>query len=119
VSARSVSDVIGDPRTYFSRKVYCSTGGVSSPGQRPSGEVDLFGNAGRNILTDAVRQALIYRKAKTSGWRKKTRLQFRVESFNVFNTPNYRASIFQLDNVLNIGRAGISRRLKDASFSSR
>jgi hypothetical protein len=36
-----------------------------------------------------------------------TRLQFRVESFNVFNTPNYQVPIFQLDNA-NVGRVNIT-----------
>jgi Carboxypeptidase regulatory-like domain/TonB dependent receptor len=99
-------DVIGDPYANIPAGLEFNPAAFRRP-TATDGEVDLFGNAGRNILTGPKFRTFDLSLLKNVRLAEKTRLQFRVESFNVFNTPNYQVPIFQLDNA-NVGRVNIT-----------
>ncbi len=99
-------DVIGDPYANIPEGLLFNPAAFRRP-TATGGEVDLFGNAGRNILTGPPFRSVDLSVLKNFRLAEKTRLQFRVESFNVFNTPNYQVPIFQLDNA-NVGRVNIT-----------
>jgi hypothetical protein len=99
-------DVIGDPYANIPEGLEFNPAAFRRP-TATGGEVDLFGNAGRNILTGPKFRSVDLSLLKNFRLAERTRLQFRVESFNIFNTPNYQVPIFQLDNA-NAGRVNIT-----------
>nr|MDQ3040928.1 hypothetical protein [Acidobacteriota bacterium] len=99
-------DVVGDPYANIPAGLLFNPAAFRRP-TATGGEVDLFGNAGRNILTGPSFRSVDLSVLKNIRLAERTRLQFRVESFNVFNTPNYQVPIFQLDNA-NVGRVNIT-----------
>jgi hypothetical protein len=99
-------DVVGDPYANIPEGLLFNPAAFRRP-TATGGEVDLFGNAGRNILTGPSFRSVDLSVLKNFRLKETTRLQFRVESFNVFNTPNYQVPIFQLDNA-NAGRVNIT-----------
>ena len=99
-------DVIGDPYENIPEGLLFNPSAFRRP-TATGGEVDQFGNAGRNILIGPSFRTVDMSLLKNVRLREKTRLQFRVESFNLFNTPNYQVPVFQLDNS-NAGRVNIT-----------
>lgn len=99
-------DLIGDPYENIPEGLEFNPAAFRRP-TATNGEVDLFGNAGRNILIGPPFRSVDMSLLKNFRLAENTRLQFRVETFNVFNTPNYQVPIFQLDNV-NVGRVNIT-----------
>jgi hypothetical protein len=99
-------DVVGDPYANIPEGLLFNPAAFRRP-TATGGEVDLFGNAGRNILTGPSFRSVDLLVLKNFRLAERTRLQFRVESFNVFNTPNFQVPIFQLDNA-NVGRVNIT-----------
>jgi hypothetical protein len=95
-------DVIGDPYANIPDGLLFNPAAFRRP-TATGGEVDLFGNAGRNILTGPKFRSVDLSLLKNVRLREKTRLQFRLETFNVFNTPNFQVPAFQLDTA-NVGR---------------
>ena len=95
-------DVIGDPYANIPEGLLFNPAAFRRP-TATGGEVDLFGNAGRNILIGPKFRTVDLSLLKNVRLREKTRLQFRVETFNLFNTPNYQVPVFRLDNS-NVGR---------------
>ncbi|MDQ3323282.1 MAG: TonB-dependent receptor, partial [Acidobacteriota bacterium] len=95
-------DIIGDPYANIPEGLLFNPAAFRRP-TATGGEVDLFGNAGRNILIGPNFRTVDLSLLKNVRLREKTRLQFRVETFNLFNTPNYQVPVFQLDNA-NVGR---------------
>jgi hypothetical protein len=106
-------DVIGDPYAnipeglLFNPAAFRRPRTVDPATNTPTGDTDLLGNAGRNILTGPNFRSVDLSVLKNFRLNETTRVQFRVESFNVFNTPNYQVPVFQLDNV-NAGRVNIT-----------
>ncbi len=99
-------DVIGDPYQNIPEGLLFNPLAFRRP-TATNGEVDQFGNAGRNILTGPSFKTVDLSVLKNVRLRENTRLQFRVESFNLFNRPNYQIPVFQLDNS-NAGRVNIT-----------
>jgi hypothetical protein len=90
-------DVVGDPYANIPEGLLFNPAAFRRP-TATGGEVDLFGNAGRNILIGPAFRTVDLSLLKNVRLRENTRLQFRVETFNLFNTPNYQVPVFQLDN---------------------
>jgi hypothetical protein len=95
-------DVVGDPYADIPEGLLFNPAAFRRP-TATNGEVDLFGNAGRNILIGPPFRSVDLSLLKNFRINETTRVQFRVESFNVFNTPNYQVPVFQLDTS-NVGR---------------
>jgi glutaredoxin len=94
--------VVGDPYANIPEGLLFNPAAFRRP-TATGGEVDLFGNAGRNILIGPKFRTVDLSLLKKVRLREKIRLQFRVETFNLFNTPNYQVPVFRLDNS-NVGR---------------
>ena len=99
-------DVVGDPYSNIPPGLLFNPAAFARP-TATGGEVDLFGNAGRNILIGPAFRSVDLSVLKNFRLAENTRLQFRVETFNVFNTPNFQIPVFQLDNA-NVGRVNIT-----------
>lgn len=95
-------DLIGDPYENIPDGLLFNPAAFRRP-TATNGEVDLFGNAGRNILIGPAFRSVDMSLLKNVRLAEKTKLQFRVEAFNVFNTPNYQVPVFFLD-ASNVGR---------------
>jgi hypothetical protein len=95
-------DVIGDPYANIPAGLLFNPAAFRRP-TATGGETDLFGNGGRNILTGPSFKSVDMSLIKNFRLAEKTRLQFRVESFNVFNHPNFQVPVFQLD-ASNVGQ---------------
>ena len=95
-------DVVGNPYENIPAGLYFNPAAFRRP-TATGGEVDLFGNAGRNILIGPRFRSIDMSLLKNFRLRENVRLQFRVEAFNIFNTPNYQVPVFQLDTS-NVGR---------------
>ena len=78
---------------------------------------DLYGNAGRNILTGPGYQNVDLAVTRTFTATSDVRLQFRAEAFNLLNRANYDVPVFLLD-ASNVGQAtatqGDARQLQFA-----
>ena len=95
-------DIVGDPYANIPEGLLFNPAAFRRP-TATGGEVDLFGNAGRNILIGPNFRTVDLSLLKNVRLRENTRLQFRVETFNLFNTPNYQVPVFLLDNS-SVGR---------------
>ena len=95
-------DVVGDPYANIPAGLQFNPAAFRRP-TATGGEVDLFGNAGRNILTGPSFKSVDMSLIKNFKLAEKTRLQFRIESFNVLNRPNFQLPVFQLDTA-NVGQ---------------
>lgn len=96
-------DVIGDPYENIPEGYFFNPAAFRRP-TATGGEVDLFGNAGRNILIGPKFRSVDLSLIKNIRLAENTRVQLRAESFNVFNTPNYQLPGFLLDNAQTVGR---------------
>lgn len=70
-------------------------------------DANLFGNAGRNILTGPGFASVDLSLHKSFRLREGWRLQFRAESFNGFNHPNFQVPVFLLDRS-DVGRVTLT-----------
>ena len=95
-------DVVGNPYENIPEGLYFNPAAFRRP-TATNGETDLQGNAGRNILIGPKFRSVDLSLLKNFRLAENTRLQFRVETFNVFNTPNFQVPVFQLD-LSNVGR---------------
>ena len=95
-------DVIGDPYANIPAGLLFNPAAFRRP-TATNGETDLFGNAGRNILTGPSFKSVDVSLIKNIRLAEKTRLQLRAEAFNVFNRPNFQVPVFQLD-ASNVGQ---------------
>jgi len=95
-------DVVGDPYANIPAGLLFNPTAFRRP-TATNGETDLFGNAGRNILTGPSFKSVDLSLIKNFRLAEKTRLQFRAEAFNVFNRPNFQIPVFQLD-ASNVGQ---------------
>ncbi|MBC7798691.1 MAG: TonB-dependent receptor, partial [Pyrinomonadaceae bacterium] len=93
-------DLIGDPYQNIPEGFLFNPFAFAVPNIRDG---DLYGNAGRNILTGPSYNRTDLSLFKVLRFGEKTRLQLRWEVFNVFNNPNYRLPTFLLpDNITEI-----------------
>ena len=95
-------DLIGDPYQNIPAGLLFNPAAFKRP-TATGGEVDLFGNAGRNILIGPSFKSVDLSLIKNFRLTEKAQVQFRAESFNVFNHPNFQVPVFQLD-ASNVGR---------------
>ena len=95
-------DLIGDPYANIPNGLLFNPAAFRRP-TATAGETDLFGNAGRNILTGPSFKSVDVSLIKNIRLAEKTRLQLRAEAFNVFNRPNFQVPVFQLD-ASNVGQ---------------
>lgn len=98
-------DVIGDPYENIPDGLLYNPAAFRRPRTvdpvtfRATGDTDLLGNAGRNILIGPSFQSVDLSLLKNFRLAENTRLQFRVEAFNVFNHPNFQVPVFFLDSA--------------------
>lgn len=100
-SARDVSeqrpDIVGDPFANVPAGLYFNPAAFARPVATPQ-DPTLFGNAGRNILIGPNFKSVDLSLMKSFRLSEGLRLQFRAESFNAFNHPNFQVPVFQIDN---------------------
>lgn len=89
-------DVIGDPYENIPEGLLFNPAAFRRP-TATAGDNDLYGNAGRNILTGPSFRSVDMSLIKNFRVAEKTRVQFRAEVFNVFNTPNFQVPAFFVD----------------------
>ncbi len=102
-------DIIGDPYENVPAGLAFNPAAFRRPRIRDengvlTGDTDQLGNGGRNILIGPSFKSVDLSVLKNVRLNETTRLQFRVESFNLFNTPNYQVPGFLLDNSQTVGR---------------
>jgi hypothetical protein len=95
-------DLVGDPYASIPAGLYFNPGAFAKP-VATAAAPDLYGNAGRNILTAPAFKNLDLSLTKMLALARGTRLQLRAEAFNVLNHPNFQVPQFLLDNS-NVGR---------------
>lgn len=97
-------DVIGDPYANIPDGLLFNPAAFRKPtATLENGLTDSFGNGGRNILTGPAFRTVDASLIKNFRLTERARLQFRAESFNLFNTPNFQVPVFQLD-AANVGQ---------------
>ena len=102
-------DVIGDPYANIPEGLAFNPAAFRRPRIRDengvlTGDTELLGNAGRNILIGPNFRTVDLSLLKNIRLAERTRLQLRVESFNLFNTPNFQVPGFLLDNTQTVGQ---------------
>ncbi|MDQ3181742.1 MAG: hypothetical protein M3Q33_14650, partial [Acidobacteriota bacterium] len=103
-------DVIGDPYANIPEGLLFNPAAFRRPRtvdpltNTATGDTDLLGNAGRNILTGPSFRSVDMSLLKNIRLNETTRIQLRAESFNLFNTPNFQVPGFLLDNLQTVGR---------------
>jgi hypothetical protein len=65
----------------------------------PNDPLNLFGNAGRNILIGPDFKSFNLSLLKNVSLKEGVRLQFRAEAFNVLNHPNFQVPVYFLDRA--------------------
>ncbi|HEX8195218.1 MAG TPA: TonB-dependent receptor [Pyrinomonadaceae bacterium] len=95
--AQQRPDIIGDPYENIPPGLLFNPAAFRRPVATPD-DPNLYGNAGRNILIGPSFKSVDLSLMKNFRLRENVKLQFRAESFNVFNHPNYQVPVFQLDN---------------------
>jgi hypothetical protein len=99
-------DLIGDPYANIPDGLYYNPAAFARPtptAQDPT----VFGNAGRNILIGPGFRSVDLSLLKNFQLREGLRLQFRAESFNAFNRPNFQIPVNFLDDS-DVGRVTIT-----------
>ncbi len=99
-------DLIGDPYANIPDGLYFNPAAFARPtptAQDPT----VFGNAGRNILIGPGFRSVDLSLLKNFQLREGLRLQFRAESFNAFNHPNFQIPVNFLDDS-DVGRVRIT-----------
>ncbi len=99
--AQQRPDIVGDPYANIPAGLAFNPAAFARPVTTPT-EPNLFGNAGRNILTGPYFNSTDLSLMKNFRVTEKAKVQFRWEVFNVFNNTNFQVPVFQLDNA-NVG----------------
>ncbi len=99
-------DLAGDPGASIPPGLYFNPAAFKRPVATPA-DPNLYGNAGRNILTGPGFRSADLAAHKNFRLREGLRLQFRAETFNAFDRPNFQIPVFQLDNS-NVGRVNLT-----------
>ncbi len=89
-------DLVGDPKTNIPPGRFFNLNAFTRP-RATLEDPTLFGNAGRNILIGPSFKNLDLSLLKNFRLREGLRLQFRIESFNAFNHPNFQIPVNLLD----------------------
>lgn len=95
-------DVVGDPLANIPAGLFFNPAAFRRP-VATAASPELFGNAGRNILIGPGFESLDLSMMKSFRLSENVRLQFRAESFNVLNHPNFQVPVFLLDRS-DVGR---------------
>ncbi len=95
-------DIIGDPYANIPEGLYFNPAAFARP-VASAADPDLFGNAGRNILTTPGFRSVDLSLINNIRLNERVQLQLRAEAFNAFNHPNFLVPAFRLDNS-NVGR---------------
>ncbi len=90
-------DLIGDPLANIPDGMYFNPAAFTRPIPTPQ-DPTVFGNAGRNILVGPGFRSVDLSLLKNFQLREGLRLQFRAESFNAFNHPNFQIPVNFLDD---------------------
>jgi Carboxypeptidase regulatory-like domain len=89
-------DLIGDPESNIPPGLFFNPNAFARP-LATREDPTLFGNAGRNILIGPDFRNFDLSVLKNFRLTERLRLQFRVESFNAFNHPNFQIPVNLLD----------------------
>lgn len=94
-------DIIGDPYQNVPAGLFFNPAAFGDPSNsiNPDDPLNLFGNAGRNILIGPTFKNFNASLLKNFRLGEGVRLQFRAEAFNVFNHPNFQVPVFFLDRA--------------------
>ncbi len=94
-------DVIGDPYANVPAGLFFNPAAFGDPSNSidPNDPANLYGNAGRNILTGPGFRNFNLSLLKNLRLREGLKLQFRAEAFNVLNHPNFQLPVFFLDRT--------------------
>jgi outer membrane receptor protein involved in Fe transport len=90
-------DLVGDPYAGVPAGLYFNPAAFARP-VATAAAPDLFGNAGRNILTAPRFTDVDLSLTKMFALTRGSKLQFRAEAFNILNHPNFQVPVFLLDN---------------------
>ncbi len=98
-------DLVGDPYANVPAGLFFNPAAFRDPSDTidPNNPLNLFGNAGRNILIGPGFKNFNLSLLKNVRLGEGARLQFRAEAFNVFNHPNFQVPVFFLDRT-DVGR---------------
>jgi hypothetical protein len=98
-------DVIGDPYQNIPAGLLFNPAAFRDPSDviDPNDPLNLFGNAGRNILIGPDFKSFNLSLLKNVSLKEGVRLQFRAEAFNVLNHPNFQVPVYFLDRA-DVGR---------------
>lgn len=111
-------DLLRDPNwDQGSAEEWFDTGAFADPGVATLGVATpfIFGNAGRNIVTEAGEANVDFSLIKNTTIGETNRLEFRVEIFNIFNRVNFVGAPGRLFGSANFGRlsnTGPSRQMQ-------
>lgn len=94
-------DIVGDPYSNIPTGLAFNPAAFTRPLASPS-DPNLFGNAGRNILTGPDFNSMDMSLMKNFRVSERVKIQLRWEVFNVFNRTNFQVPVFQLDDA-NVG----------------
>jgi hypothetical protein len=94
-------DVIGDPYQNIPAGLQFNPAAFGDPSNsiNPNDPLNLFGNAGRNILIGPGFKNFNLSLLKNFRIKEDVRLQFRAEAFNVLNHPNFQVPVFFIDRA--------------------
>lgn len=95
-------DIVGDPYANIPPGLFFNPNAFSRP-VATAASPEQFGNAGRNTLIGPSFKNLDLSLLKNFRITEKVRLQFRAESFNILNHPNFQVPVFLLDRS-DVGR---------------
>src|SRR4030095_3721385 len=114
--AQQRPDLIGDPYANIPAGLAFNPGAFRRP-VATAASPEVFGDAGRNILTGPIFQSVDVSLMKNFRLTERAKIQFRAEAFNVLNHPNFQVPVFLLD-ASNVGQysltAGENRELQFA-----
>jgi hypothetical protein len=98
-------DLIGNPYQNIPAGLLFNPAAFRDPSDviDPNDPLNLFGNAGRNVLIGPGFQNFNLSVLKNIRLKEDVRLQFRAEAFNVLNHPNFQVPVFFLDRA-DVGR---------------
>jgi hypothetical protein len=94
-------DLIGNPYQNIPAGLFFNPAAFGDPSDsiNPNDPLNLFGNAGRNILIGPGFKNFNASILKNIRLGEGVRLQLRAEAFNIFNHPNFQVPVFFLDRT--------------------
>lgn len=114
--AQQRPDLVGDPYANIPAGLTFNPAAFRRPVATVASP-EVFGNAGRNILTGPSFQSVDFSLMKNFKLTERAKVQFRAEAFNILNHPNFQVPVFLLD-ASNVGQysltAGENRELQFA-----